>query len=151
MRSTNIAAAALLSILSNASPMPQSVGGLRQQGYQGPYFAITGAVGGVWPRLELRALEQTGEMWNLYLLALADFQAMDQKGIASYYQVAGIHGMPWTSWDGVAGTAGDDKSSSQKGYCPHNMLLFGTWHRPYLALFEVRIPPVPTVEYTNIR
>lgn len=23
------------------------------------------------------------------------------------------------------------------GYCPHNQLLFSTWHRPYLMLFEV--------------
>jgi len=135
MRFLFFTAAALLSVLSNATPTPQMGGGSRQ-GYQGPYFAITGAVGGVFPRLEIRTLQAKDEMWNLYLLAMMDFQAMDQNGIASYFQIAGIHGMPWTSWDGVDGTAGAEKSSSEKGYCPHNQLLFGPWHRPYLALFE---------------
>jgi hypothetical protein len=36
-------------------------------------------------------------------------------------------------WDGV-----DVAVRPQMGYCPHNQVLFGTWHRPYLMLFEVR-------------
>jgi tyrosinase len=58
-------------------------------------YAITGAIGGVNPRLEIRDLQKTGEMWNLYLLAMTEFQAMDQSKIDSYYQIGGIHGMPW--------------------------------------------------------
>lgn len=62
----------------------------------GSYYAITGAQGGVQPRLEIRQLQKAGgEMWNLFLLALIEFEAMDQKQIDSYYQIAGIHGMPW--------------------------------------------------------
>jgi tyrosinase len=50
-----------------------------------------------------------------------------------------------TSWDGVEGRLEnkelEDGTVIQKnpdmGYCPHSQVLFGTWHRPYLALFEV--------------
>jgi hypothetical protein len=41
----------------------------------------------------------------------------------------GIHGVPFREWDGV-------KGDGIAGYCPHNSNLFGSWHRPYLALFE---------------
>lgn len=44
----------------------------------------------------------------------------------------GIHGAPFIQWDKVTG----DKSQGMMGYCPHASNLFGTWHRPYLALFE---------------
>lgn len=40
--------------------------------------------------------------------------------------------MPFGKWDGVAGPNGQH----MMGYCPHTSSLFGTWHRPYLALFE---------------
>lgn len=58
---------------------------------QGPgsYYAVTGAIGGIHPRLEIRQLEQNPTMWNLFLLALRDFQAIDQNDIGSYYQIAG--------------------------------------------------------------
>lgn len=50
-----------------------------------------------------------------------------------------------TSWDGVPGRVEtkelEDGTVIQKnpdmGYCPHFQILFGTWHRPYLVLFEV--------------
>lgn len=46
----------------------------------------------------------------------------------------GIHGLPYKAWDGVTGT-------QQNGYCEHGSIIFPLWHRPYLALFEVNIPP----------
>jgi tyrosinase len=42
---------------------------------------------------------------------------------------SGIHGAPFGPWDNVEG-------NGVAGYCPHLSNLFGTWHRPYLALFE---------------
>lgn len=42
----------------------------------------------------------------------------------------GIHGRPFVAWDGVNGPF-------KTGYCTHGSILFPTWHRPYLALFEV--------------
>ncbi|ORX94962.1 hypothetical protein BCR34DRAFT_525763 [Clohesyomyces aquaticus] len=141
MRITHLTAASLLSSLGHASPLSQMSRFLEIETRQSPgsYFAITGATGGVYPRLEIRELEKTGEMWNLYLLAMISFQGTNQDDIASYYQIAGIHGMPWVPWDGVAGSINDDKNTNQLGYCPHANLLFGTWHRPYLALFEQQL------------
>ncbi|OCL02739.1 Di-copper centre-containing protein [Glonium stellatum] len=96
----------------------------------GSYFSITGVkVGGVQARLEIRELEQQPEMWNLFLLGLDRYKAMDQNDKLSYFQIAGIHGAPFIDWDGVQG-------SGQVGYCTHGSNLFGTWHRPYLAVFE---------------
>ncbi len=47
----------------------------------------------------------------------------------------GIHGRPYTLWNNVNG------QFNYTGYCTHDSILFPTWHRPYLALFEVRVHP----------
>ncbi|KAL8704173.1 MAG: hypothetical protein Q9201_002671 [Fulgogasparrea decipioides] len=54
---------------------------------------------------------------------------MDQSDVRSYYQLSGIHGRPFTEWDGVP-------LIQQLGYCSHTSNLFSTWHRPYVAAFE---------------
>lgn len=41
----------------------------------------------------------------------------------------GVHGLPFTAWDGVNG-------SYAGGYATHNSILFGPWHRTFLALHE---------------
>ena len=41
--------------------------------------------------------------------------------------------MPYESWDGVPPAPGYE----QRGYCTHMSALFLSWHRPYLALYEV--------------
>ncbi|KAF2005946.1 Di-copper centre-containing protein [Amniculicola lignicola CBS 123094] len=132
-----LGALSLLSTLSSCSPL--SV--FRERQAPGSYYSITGAKGGVHPRLEIRELQKTGEMWNLFLLALTEFEAMDQSEIDSYYQIAGIHGMPWYDWDGVATTAPNGKRP-ERGYCTHAQLLFSVWHRPYLALFEQKLQSI---------
>jgi tyrosinase len=44
------------------------------------YLSVVGVQGtGVQPRLEIRNLEKDTELWNMYLLALSRFQAMDQR------------------------------------------------------------------------
>ena len=48
---------------------------------------------------------------------------------------AGIHGRPYRPWGGVAGD--NDVQGGWQGYCTHTSILFGPWHRPFLALFEV--------------
>ncbi|KAL2209786.1 Di-copper centre-containing protein [Sarocladium strictum] len=72
-----------------------------------------------------------GPAWDLYIQALAAFQAVPEDNQQSYFQVVGIHGLPFVSWNGVGNVAGGGN-----GYCPHNEVLFSTWHRPFLALFE---------------
>ncbi|GAM33797.1 hypothetical protein TCE0_013r00958 [Talaromyces pinophilus] len=102
-------------------------------------YSITGLSGGVNndtgerpARLDLRDLQSSGAAFDLYIQALAQFQADDQSDLVSYYEVAGIHGYPYRSWDGVNG-------EFITGYCSHGSPIFPTWHRPYLALFEQRI------------
>lgn len=96
-------------------------------------FAITGlgSKSGTALRLEIRELRKNNAQWNLFLLALNKFYAKDQTSLTSYYQISGIHGRPYTPWNGVnfaPGTGG--------GYCTHSSSLFPTWHRPYLAMYE---------------
>lgn len=95
-------------------------------------FAVTGApvIDGNTPqRFEIRELRKNHAQWNLYLLALNQFQQMDQTDVRSYYQFSGIHGRPFTEWDGVP-------LVQNMGYCSHTSNLFATWHRPYVAAFE---------------
>jgi len=96
------------------------------------YLAITGLQSsGTHQRLEIRQLQQKIPQWNLYLLALNRFKGMSQEDKSSYYQVAGIHGRPFITWDGA-----DFAPGQNGGYCTHEIVLFPTWHRPYLALYE---------------
>ncbi|KAF4626245.1 hypothetical protein G7Y89_g11919 [Cudoniella acicularis] len=73
---------------------------------------------------------------TLFLLALSRFQAVSPNSRDSYFQIAGIHGMPYTSWDEPSLTA---QEIHRKGYCVHANSLFPLWHRPYLLLYEQRI------------
>ena len=41
--------------------------------------------------------------------------------------------MPHHTWGGVKPVAGSENT----GYCTHSSVLFPTWHRPYMALYEV--------------
>ncbi|KAL1969229.1 hypothetical protein VTN77DRAFT_483 [Rasamsonia byssochlamydoides] len=99
-------------------------------------FAVTGVSAGVNPdtgerpfRLNLKDFQSSGPPFDLYIQALSRFQAEDQSELLSWYEVAGIHGLPYRAWDGVEG-------SYQTGYCSHGANTFPTWHRPYVALFE---------------
>lgn len=90
--------------------------------------------------------------WTLYILALEKFKARSVDDKLSYFQIAGIHGFPETTWDDVPipeqteegpfriQQKPDDKTTNlpkPPGYCHHNDTSFPIWHRPYLLLFEV--------------
>ncbi|CAE6995327.1 hypothetical protein P3342_000092 [Pyrenophora teres f. teres] len=124
-----------LSLLASAQAVSNSTNG-SLCGVTKPddsYFSVLGVQGtGVHPRQELRELQKDRELWNMFLQAFSRFQSMDQSEKTSYFQVAGIHGAPFGPWDEVKGQSGQE----MMGYCPHTSNLFGTWHRPYLALFE---------------
>ena len=84
-------------------------------------------------RHEIRELQANSpEQWNLYLLGLQALKEVDNNDPKSYYQLAGIHGMPYVPWDGVDGIS----DFNYGGYCTHTSVIFLTWHRPYLALYE---------------
>ncbi|KAK0748117.1 hypothetical protein B0T21DRAFT_446901 [Apiosordaria backusii] len=88
--------------------------------------------GDVQVRREIRELEQDREVWTLYLLGMSMMQFTDQASPMSWYGITGIHGMPHQTWGGVRPTPGNEET----GYCTHSSILFPTWHRPYLALYE---------------
>ncbi|POR34505.1 Tyrosinase [Tolypocladium paradoxum] len=90
------------------------------------------ANGSVPLRLEVRQMKTYPHKWDLFILALSMFQSADQNDPLSWYQIAGIHGVPFVPWNNVAPSPG----ASLSGYCTHSSVLFPMWHRPYLALFE---------------
>ncbi|KAK4167136.1 hypothetical protein QBC43DRAFT_8498 [Cladorrhinum sp. PSN259] len=96
-----------------------------------------GSDGSVPVRHELRDLQQNyPDLFNLLILGLKNFQAIDENALTSYYQVAGIHGLPYKPWNGVGSNSDWQSTSGFGGYCTHSSILFLTWHRPYLALYE---------------
>ena len=119
----------------------------------GNAVAIIGAQGGVDQatgqrpfRQEFSTFKNSGPAFDLYILSLQQFMQQNQSSLLSYYQVSGrapfscvgimliaegIHGHPYIPWDGVQG-------QYQAGYCTHGSILFPSWHRPYMALYEVR-------------
>ncbi|KAI0850711.1 common central domain of tyrosinase-domain-containing protein [Daldinia vernicosa] len=78
--------------------------------------------------------------WTLFILALERFKALPVEQKLSYFQIAGIHGYPATSWDGAdpPSTVPVD-SDDEPLYCSHNCVTFPTWHRPYMLLYEKRL------------
>ncbi|KAI0396742.1 common central domain of tyrosinase-domain-containing protein [Xylariaceae sp. FL0594] len=86
-------------------------------------------------RLELREFKKNKDLWNLYLLGLWQFQQVPESHLLSYFQICGIHGLPYEAWPA------DDKlllemKKHHTGFCTHTSILFLSWHRPYLVLFE---------------
>ncbi|KKY34944.1 putative tyrosinase 2 [Diaporthe ampelina] len=74
-----------------------------------------------------------GPSWDLYVLALLELQGVDEADVLSYFQIMGIHGLPFQRWSDVGQVPG---GANQAGFCPHNQLLFGLWHRPFISLYE---------------
>ncbi|KAI0342042.1 Di-copper centre-containing protein [Trametopsis cervina] len=69
------------------------------------------------------------DVWNLYILALDKIMKMDESQLTSYFQISAIHGLPHIPWDNVGDQVDD-------GYCAHRTVVFPTWHRVYMLLFE---------------
>jgi len=116
-------------------------------------FVVSGETSsGILPRREIRELEQDPDLWTVYILGLSLLQYTDQSSPTSWYGLTGlassvdesrqtesliclegIHGIPHKTWAGVGPTPGNEAT----GYCTHSSILFLTWHRPYLVLYEV--------------
>jgi tyrosinase len=83
---------------------------------------------------------------------LLSWQALFQEdpgGAGSWFQMAGIHGMPYApynafKWKLPDSDKGDVTGEFYGGYCFHNSQIFGTWHRPYLLLVEQVRPSLAT-------
>ena len=105
---------------------------------QSSTVVTTGASGtSIYPRLEVRQmLYNKPNQWTLFLLAMQQFHAQAQTSATSYYQISGIHGVPRTNYNGVGQCS---TCSGTDGYCTHDSVLFPSWHRVYLALFEQQL------------
>ncbi|KAK3314844.1 common central domain of tyrosinase-domain-containing protein [Apodospora peruviana] len=67
----------------------------------------------------------------LFFPAFKRFTEMKPTEKFSFFQIAGIHGYPEdVPWDEPGMVKGEDS------YCPHGRIIFTTWHRAYLLLFE---------------
>ncbi|KAL6912417.1 hypothetical protein FSST1_010177 [Fusarium sambucinum] len=105
--------------------------------------------GQVHPRPEINSWASSNPIQlSLYIRALQIFQAIPFQDVKSYFQVAGIHGLPAVPWDNDPVPMEASKSYNSNYatsditpdfYCPHNSMLFPTWHRVYVLLFEQRL------------
>ncbi|KAG8158071.1 hypothetical protein KVR01_011832 [Diaporthe batatas] len=75
----------------------------------------------------------------LYVKALSAWQKngnekFDQDNVngTSYFQVSGVHGVPYVAWQKDPTT----EVAANVGYCTHRSVLFIPWHRPYMMLYE---------------
>jgi len=113
---------------------------------------IAGPHGGTVNRLEIYDFIKDDKFFSLYIQALrmnscATAQLMlttflevmqkeRQTHPLSFFQIGGIHGLPYKPWNGIKGA--EDRTWG--GYCTHGSVLFPTWHRPYVLLYEVSTP-----------
>ncbi|KAI0064090.1 tyrosinase [Artomyces pyxidatus] len=105
------------------------------------HFIITGPTGGNTQgadapnRLEINDLIKIQDQFSLYIQALAAMSADSQTDEISFFQIGGIHGLPYVQWEGSGGSQ-PVSGTEWGGYCTHGSVLFPTWHRPYVGLFE---------------
>ncbi|MCO5550206.1 hypothetical protein L7F22_003688 [Adiantum nelumboides] len=91
-------------------------------------------------KMEEGSLERMKMKRDVFLLAFSAVQALDANDKWSFYQIAGIHGLPHAPYDGVVNGDWDPKNPEWwGGYCQHGSPLFPTWHRPYMMLLEQSI------------
>lgn len=105
------------------------------------HFVISGATGGTAQgaaapnRLEINDFVKTTEPFSLYIQALNVMFKTPQSNSTSHFSIGGIHGLPFVQWEG-SGSARPVQGTQWGGYCTHGSVLFPTWHRPYVALYE---------------
>ncbi|KAK3311781.1 hypothetical protein B0H66DRAFT_609094 [Apodospora peruviana] len=81
-------------------------------------------------RLEINDFHaKGGPAWDLFIQALTAIEAAPENDLLSWYQIAGIHGLPFKPYNGVENVPG---GQVQGGI----FITFITWHRPYIALLE---------------
>ncbi|PGH00824.1 hypothetical protein GX51_05601 [Blastomyces parvus] len=112
-------------------------------------ISVTGVRSGNGPRgeiplrLEIHDLHKDIPKWSLYVLALRIFYDRPADHPKSYFQISGIHGMPYLPWNGEEVPKNGPKPT---GYCTHSTVLFPSWHRPYVALYEQLIQEIIATE-----
>ncbi|KAF8188951.1 tyrosinase [Pholiota molesta] len=98
---------------------------------------ITGVTGAAANRLEINDFVKNDKFFSLYIQALQRMSSVpSQDDVRSFFQIGGIHGLPYIPWDGITGDQPFDPNTQWGGYCTHGSVLFPTWHRPYVLLYE---------------
>ncbi|CAG8680324.1 14635_t:CDS:2 [Gigaspora margarita] len=99
----------------------------------------------IYPRLDIYDFYGNEKYEPQVDLLIQSYQALYDRpynDMRSFYQVAGIHGLPYTAYDGVTGGAEEYHNDTDwetgrfGGYCHHGDVLFPPWHRPYMLLIE---------------
>ncbi|CAG8469655.1 19070_t:CDS:2, partial [Gigaspora rosea] len=99
----------------------------------------------LYPRLDIWDLcdnETYRPQFDLFIQSYQSIYDRPYEDMRSYYQVAGIHGLPYTAYDGVTGDEYEYNNDTDwakgrwGGYCHHGDILFAPWHRPYMLLIE---------------
>ncbi|GAW02360.1 tyrosinase [Lentinula edodes] len=108
------------------------------------HYLVTGATGGSTSgatapnRLEINDFVKQEDQFSLYIQALQYiYSSKSQDDIDSFFQIGGIHGLPYVPWDGAGNKPVD--TDAWEGYCTHGSVLFPTFHRPYVLLIEQAI------------
>ncbi|KAI0248614.1 tyrosinase [Lactifluus subvellereus] len=105
------------------------------------HYLVTGAQGGSTVganapnRIEIYDFVKIKNQFSLYIQALTEMFNESQTTSISHFGIGGIHGLPFVQWEGAGGTH-PIQGSGWGGYCTHGSVLFPTWHRPYVALYE---------------
>lgn len=106
---------------------PQSTGGGGSS-----FTAVVGAPG-IELRLPIERLQaELPDVFNMFILGLDAMMLEAEDKDLSFYQISGIHGIPYIPWQYPTPNGGNPSY----GYCTHDSVLFCTWHRPYLILIE---------------
>jgi len=111
--------------------MAINVAALQQAQRDGITVGVVPSGGQLGLRMEIDDMMKIPDLANLYLQAVEAHQnaSRDANDHFSWYEVSGIHGAPYQrGWNGV---------SNNGGYCSHGNPTFPTWHRAYLAMYEV--------------
>ncbi|KAG6379515.1 common central domain of tyrosinase-domain-containing protein [Boletus reticuloceps] len=124
-----------------------------------PVVGIEGT--GIQLRLEIRDLQKDPVQFSLFIRALnkvlnmnnSDSQSPDYiEKPNSWWQIAGIHGLPYNPWSGdPKGPQQPDENSQWGGYCYHGSALFPTWHRVVTMLVEQAVVNEAIAIATNLK
>ncbi|KAK0617312.1 hypothetical protein B0T14DRAFT_433917 [Immersiella caudata] len=101
---------------------------IRQTTAQPTPIPVVGVKTGIDPKTGHRPARQNihdlyvlgGPHWDLYVLALSALQEVNETDPLSYFSIAGIHGVPYSAWNGVGHVPGD---LNYTGFCPHGQTL----------------------------
>ena len=122
--------------------MAVNVEELRALQQEGLTVGVVPTNGSLRTRLEIDDFIRDNDLTNLFIISLG--LLMNEPWTTdhpfSYFQMCGIHGKPYELWNSIGPPRLSKESGKaynlQSGYCSHSSVLFPTWHRAYMMMFE---------------